>query len=583
MSQNLTTPFIRDDAPFSSDQRSWLAGFVAAIQTRLLASDDVKAEGGRVNILFGSQTGNAEELAHSAAEVARGQRLTPVVQGLDEVTLEEFALMKHVIITTSTYGEGEMPDNAQLFWDGLTASTMPRLEEMQFAVLAIGDTGYDGFCQAGKFFDMRLEQLGAKRLADRLDCDVDFEGAASEWIGRTLPMVQPEPGSGGGGAAPAGPAPKPALPGSSRKNPFASRLLTNRLLSGGDSGKDIRHFEFDLTDSGLQYEAGDALGVIPVNEPELVQLLLDRIGAKAETPVTGQALPLGDLLLRQYEICTPSKDLLLTIGKNTANEEMQYVLRHDDKETLDAWLWGKDVLDLLMLDPQRSIGVEEFLQWLRPLQHRAYSISSSGRKHADQVHLTVAAVRYTKTGRARGGVCSTYMADRIAQDDRPQIFFSPNKSFRTPANPEVPMIMVGPGTGIAPFRAFLQEREVGGAKGRNWLFFGDQHRSSDFVYEDELSAWLRGGTLSRLDLAFSRDQQEKIYVQTRMRENAKDLYAWLEEGAHFYICGDASRMARDVDDALHEIVAAQAGITSDRAIEYVNALKKDRRYVRDVY
>ncbi len=583
MSQNLTTPFIRDDAPFSSDQRSWLAGFVAAIQTRLLASDDVKAEGGRVNILFGSQTGNAEELAHSAAEVARGQRLTPVVQGLDEVTLEEFALMKHVIIATSTYGEGEMPDNAQLFWDGLTASTMPRLEEMQFAVLAIGDTGYDGFCQAGKFFDMRLEQLGAKRLADRLDCDVDFEGAASEWIGRTLPMVQPEPGSGGGGAAPAGPAPKPALPGSSRKNPFASRLLTNRLLSGGDSGKDIRHFEFDLTDSGLQYEAGDALGVIPVNEPELVQLLLDRIGAKAETPVTGQALPLGDLLLRQYEICTPSKDLLLTIGKNTANEEMQYVLRHDDKETLDAWLWGKDVLDLLMLDPQRSIGVEEFLQWLRPLQHRAYSISSSGRKHADQVHLTVAAVRYTKTGRARGGVCSTYMADRIAQDDRPQIFFSPNKSFRTPANPEVPMIMVGPGTGIAPFRAFLQEREVGGAKGRNWLFFGDQHRSSDFVYEDELSAWLRGGTLSRLDLAFSRDQQEKIYVQTRMRENAKDLYAWLEEGAHFYICGDASRMARDVDDALHEIVAAQAGITSDRAIEYVNALKKDRRYVRDVY
>lgn len=587
MSQNLKTPFIPDDAPFSHDQKAWLSGFMAALHTRLLASDShAKPAGGLVNILFGSQTGNAENLANQAADVARAQGLAPVVQGLDEVSLEDFAQMKHVLIATSTYGEGEMPDNAQLFWEGLSASTMPRLEDMQFAVLAIGDTGYDGFCQAGKYLDMRLEQLGAKRIAERIDCDVDYEAAATAWIEATLPLVQPEPGSGGAaGAAASGskPAAKPSLPGSSRKNPLASRLLTNRTLSGEGSGKDIRHFEFDLSGSGLHYEAGDALGVIPVNDPALVQLLLDRLGVAGDTAVAGQQQSLGELLLRQYEISTPSRDLIQAIGQQTHNEELRHVLQHDDKEALEAWLWGKDVLDLLLLDPARAIGVDELLQWLRPLQHRAYSISSSGTMHPDQVHLTVAAVRYQRAGRQRGGVCSTYMADRIAQGDQPQIFFSPNKAFRVPANPDLPAIMVGPGTGIAPFRAFLQEREASGAQGRNWLFFGDQHRASDFIYEDELTAWLDKGTLHRLDLAFSRDQQEKIYVQTRMRENGKELYAWLQEGGHFYVCGDASRMAKDVDDALHQLVAEQAGISPDKAVEYINALKKDKRYVRDVY
>lgn len=586
MSQNLKTPFIPVEAPFSHDQKAWLSGFIAAMHTRLLESGDTgKPAGGLVNILFGSQTGNAEGLANQAADVARGQGLAPLVQGLDEVTLEDFAQMKHVIIATSTYGEGEMPDNAQLFWEGLSASTMPRLEEMQFAILAIGDTGYDGFCQAGKYIDMRLEQLGAKRLADRLDCDVDYEAIATEWIDATMPLVQPEPGTGAaagaGGSAKA--APKASVPGSSRKNPLASRLLTNRRLSAAESGKDIRHFEFDLTGSGLSYEAGDALGVIPVNDASLVQLLLDRVGAKADSAISGQSQALGDLLLRQYEISTPSKDLIQAIGKQTRNEELRHVLQHDDKEALDAWLWGKDVLDLLLLDPERAISAEELLQWLRPLQHRAYSISSSGKMHTDQVHLTVAAVRYQNAGRQRGGVCSTYMSDRIGEQDQPQIFFSPNKAFRVPTNTDVPMIMVGPGTGIAPFRAFLQEREITGAKGKNWLFFGDQHRASDFIYEDELTQWLQAGTLNRLDLAFSRDQKEKIYVQTRMRENGKDLYAWLEEGGHFYVCGDASRMAKDVDDALHEVIAQHAGITADRATEYVNTLKKDKRYVRDVY
>ncbi|MFT4269048.1 MAG: sulfite reductase subunit alpha, partial [Xenophilus sp.] len=389
--------------------------------------------------------------------------------------------------------------------------------------------------------------------------------------------------TGPGAPAPAKAPARPALPGSSRKSPLAARLRVNRRLSGAGSGKDIRHFEFDLTGSGLAYEAGDALGVIPVNDPALVQLLLDRIGARADVAVPGHDQPLGELLLRQFEICTPSKDLIQAIGQDTANEELRHVLRHDDKESLEAWLWGKDVLDLLQLDPGRAVGAEQLLKWLRPLQHRAYSISSSGRMHPERVHLTVAAVRYTQAGRARGGVCSTYMADRVGADDRPQVFFSPNKSFRVPASGDAPMIMVGPGTGIAPFRAFLQEREATGAKGRNWLFFGDQRRAEDFIYEEELSAWLASGTLGRLDLAFSRDQKEKVYVQTRMRENGHELYAWLEEGGHFYVCGDASRMAKDVDDALHALIAEHAGITPERAVEYVNALKKDKRYVRDVY
>lgn len=581
-------PYIPEDAPFNGEQKYWLAGFLAGLHSRLLVLEDKQtapAAGAGANtqlhILFGSQTGNAEALAQSAAKAARAKGLVPVVQALGEVDIDVFATMRHVLIVTSTYGEGEMPDNAQLFWQALSASTAPRLEQMHFAVLAIGDTGYDGFCQAGKFFDMRLEQLGAKRVFDRIDCDIDYEEPSGEWIGNAMPQFAASAGSSGTALESAPEA--PVIPGSNKQNPYAAALVTNRRLSGEQSAKDIRHFEFDLSDSGLKYEAGDALGVIPVNDAELVSLLLSELKADYETPVPGFDRNLGDLLTYQFEISEPSRKLIEWVGQNTTNQELLHVLQHDDKDTLANWLWGKDTLDLLQLDLKRTLSVPELVAMLRPLQHRAYSISSSSKAHPNQVHLTIASVRYHSGGRERKGVCSSYLAERVRRGEKPAIFISPNKAFRVPQNNSAPLIMVGPGTGIAPFRAFLQERQAIGADGKNWLFFGDQHQEHDYIYADELAGWQQSGLLTHLDLAFSRDQEEKIYVQNRMLEKGAELYAWLQEGAYFYVCGDASRMAKDVDAALYEVVRQFGGLSSERAAAYIDQLKKDKRYLRDVY
>ncbi|MEA5102133.1 sulfite reductase subunit alpha [Pantoea sp. S18] len=579
-------PYIPEDAPFNGEQKYWLAGFLAGLHSRLLVLEDKQsapAAGAntQLHILFGSQTGNAEALSQTAAKAARAKGLVPVVQALGEVDLDVFATMRHVLIVTSTYGEGEMPDNAQLFWNAISASTAPRLEQMHFAVLAIGDTGYDGFCQAGKFIDMRLEQLGAKRVTDRIDCDIDFEEPSSEWIGTAMPQFAASAGSSGNALESAPEA--PVIPGSNKQNPYAAALATNKRLSAEESAKDIRHFEFDLTDSGLKYEAGDALGVIPVNDASLVSLLLTQLKADYETPVPGFDRNLGDLLTYQFEISEPSRKLIEWVGQNTTNQELRHVLQHDDKDTLAVWLWGKDTLDLLQLELTRSLSVPEFVAMLRPLQHRAYSISSSSKAHPNQVHLTIASVRYHSGGRERKGVCSTYLAERVRRGEKPAIFISPNKAFRVPSNGNAPLIMVGPGTGIAPFRAFLQERQATGAEGKNWLFFGDQHQAHDYIYEEELQAWQEKGLLTNLDLAFSRDQEEKIYVQNRMLEKGAELYAWLQDGAYFYVCGDASRMAKDVDAALYEVVRQFGGLSSERAAAYVDQLKKDKRYLRDVY
>ncbi len=585
----MTTPFIPLDAPFTDDQRSWLAGFLAGMQTRLFSggpADDAGTAGAApvLHVLYGSQTGNAEAVAEDAAAAARTHGFAPVVCALDDMDLDRFASAGHVLIVTSTYGEGEMPDNAELFWDALSAESAPRLEHMHFAVLALGDTGYDGFCQAGKLLDTRLEQLGAQRIVPRVDCDVDFEDAAAAWISETMPLVAAVEGIVGPGS-PAAPAPAaPARPKSrwTRKNPYPATLTTNRVLSGAGSAKEIRHYEFALGESGIEYEAGDALNVVPLNDPALVQALLDRLQLDGSVVPAGFGSTLTHLLTYDFEITAPSVDLLEEIEKRTRNEELTYVLRHGDKAALDEWLWGRDILDVLLLEPAPELSAEEFLSLLRPLQHRAYSISSSPNACDGSVHLTVASVRYGDDDRERHGVCSTYLADRVG-DGTVGIFVTKNKAFRVPSDDTAPMIMVGPGTGIAPFRGFLQERRARGATGKNWLFFGDQRRDCDYIYENELAEFTASGVLTRLDLAFSRDQAEKIYVQTRMTEHGAELFAWLEEGGHFYICGDASRMAKDVDAALHAIVAEHGGMSPEQAAEYVTALKREKRYVRDVY
>ena len=571
------------DAPFSADQKSWLSGFLAgvkAVQTSTL--EDSKQSKNNpdnvLNILFGTQTGNAEGLALETADVAKTYGLDTKVQGLDEVDIKDFQNMKNVIVSIATYGEGEMPDNAELFWKDLVSPEMPKLPEMRFGVLALGDTGYDEFCQAGKLIDMRLEQLGASRIISRQDCDVDYEDIAASWISDAVPKLT-------NNLSRSDSIEKSTRVRSewNRKNPFPARLSLNKLLSKNGSGKEIRHYEVDISDSGIEYSAGDVINVLPVNNSTLVSLIIERLDIDPSFIPNGKEQSLEVLLTSYYEISTPGKKLVTYLEEKLNNESLSKVAKNSDKKALSDYLWGKDILDLLNIDPDFHFDVDELLSNLKPLQHRAYSISSSPKKYPDSVHMTISSVRWLTNNRDHLGVCSTYLADRVNDDQKVKIFMSPNKAFRIPENHETPMIMVGPGTGIAPFRAFLDEREILGASGQNWLFFGDQTREFDFIYENEFSEKLKKGILTKLDLAFSRDQDEKIYVQDRMLESSAELFRWLEKGAYFYVCGDALRMAKDVDATLRKIIEMEGNMTSEKADAYVNNLKKEKRYLRDVY
>ncbi|MFD7136920.1 sulfite reductase subunit alpha [Streptomyces sp. NPDC059894] len=582
-----TGSLIPADAPFSAEQEAWLAGFLAGIAAAGRqdgAAGDPPAA--TVDVLFGTQTGNAEFLAGELVAGARARGLGGTATALDAVTPEKLASMSHVLVVTSTYGEGEMPDNAGLFWEALQAGTAPRLEGLRYAVLGLGDRGYDDFCQAAKLIDTRLEQLGATRVHDRVDCDVDFEEPAAAWTAAVLDRVAAETGATGttgtgtgtGPTAEASPRPRSTW---NKRNPYRSRLAVNRLLSAPRSAKEIRHYEFDLGDSGITYEAGDALAVVPVNDDTLVGALLEQLGASGDEEVDGR--PLAEVLRGEREIRTPSKELVADLVERAPSSDLASVVAHGDRSDLDSWLWGRDVFDLLRDAGAAAPGLDELLPFLRPLQARQYSISSSPLAHPDRIHLTVASVRYGTPHRRYEGVASTYLADRVGEDAPVGVYLQPNASFGVPADDDAPMVMIGPGTGIAPFRGFLHERAARGASGRNWLFFGDQHRATDFVYEDELTELRQRGVLTELDLAFSRDQAEKVYVQTRMRERSRELYAWLEDGAHVYVCGDASRMAKDVEAALLGVIAEQRGRGDDDAAEYLAGLRRAKRYVRDVY
>lgn len=590
-----TGSLIPVDAPFSAAQESWLAGFIAGIAAagkKVAASAPTTT----IDVLFGTQTGNAEFLADELVAGAKARGLGGRASALDAVTPEHLAEMSHVLVVTSTYGEGEMPDNAGLFWDAIQASTVPRLEGLQYAVLGLGDTSYDEFCQAGKLLDTRFEQLGATRIHDRVDCDVDFEDPAALWTAAVLDRLAAEAGAtaapgattGGGagdGAAATGGAgaSRASRPGSqwNKRNPYPSRLVENRLLSSPRSAKEIRHYEFDLGDSGIEYAAGDALAVVPVNDEVFVADLLEHVGANGGEAFDGR--PITEVLRTDREIRTPSKDLIADLVQRAPSSELAAVVAHGDKHELDRWLWGRDVLDLLRDAGPAAPGLDELLPNLRPLQARQYSISSSPLAHPDRIHLTIASVRYGDPHRMYAGVASTFLADRVDPDGTVDVYLQPNASFGVPADESAPMIMIGPGTGVAPFRGFLHERAVSGATGRNWLFFGDQHRDTDFVYQDELTELQEQGVLDRLDLAFSRDQAEKVYVQTRMLERSAELFAWLEDGGHVYVCGDASRMAKDVEAALLQVIRTGRARGEDDAQAYLADMRRAKRYVRDVY
>ncbi len=579
----MKAPFIPQNAPYNDTQRAWLGGFFAGMHSHMLhsAGSVNQADARTLHILYGTQTGNSESLANDAANAAKKHGLQPVVKSMDEVEIGQLPQMQYLLIITSTYGEGAMPDNAEMLWEAANSDAAPRLDNVNYSVLALGDTSYDLFCQAGIDWDNKLAALGAKRLFDRVDCDVDFETPAEKWLSEVIPLMA-EGASTVAVVDTETPSTKSAF---NRKNPFPAKMRVNRIVTALDSSKETRHYEISIDGSGLSYEAGDALCVIPTNCPDLVAQIIKAIGCTGaeDEPVNGELMKLSDALRTHFEIKLPGKELIEEIASRSGDQELNALLLSGDKEKLSDYLWGRDILDLLLQFPGVEFSAAEFLRLLKPLQHRAYSISSSGKKHPDSVHLTVASVRYDAHGRQHKGVCSTYLADLVNEETDVRIFFTPNNNFRVPADDSLPMIMVGPGTGIAPFRAFLQEREFRQAPGKNWLFFGDRNASTDFIYRDEIEAMQANGLLTKLDLAFSRDQAEKIYVQDRMKEHGAELYAWLEQGGYFFVCGDAYRMAKDVDQALHDVIREHGKKTLVEAVEYVNQLKKDKRYVRDVY
>lgn len=564
-------PVIPENAPFNAAQRVWLNGYLAGIlgsaMAAATAAESAKPKP-RVVLMFASQSGNAQSLAEQFGRELEAKGFdAPVLSAADH---EEIDLTKErqLLVIASTWGEGDPPDNGVEFWKKLSAAQHPRLESLRYSVLALGDSNYLDFCAMGKRFDARFEELGATRMSSRMDCDVDYEELAAAWftgVQKKLDSAE-EPVAAVAGGSERGPE-------YSKKNPFPATLLVNRRLNAAESERDTRHFEISLEGSGLSYEVGDVLGIYPENCPEMVDEILDALACDGEEAVTtpdGADAPLRLALRKHYAITLPPRKFVNQFGERVG-------------ESVAEFAAGREIVDLLLAYPGHGLGAADFVGMLGKLTPRLYSIASSPNAHPDQVHLTVARVSYESHGRARKGATSTFLSDRVGEGGEVAVFTQPAKHFKLPENPDTPIIMVGPGTGIAPFRAFLEERRVSAVAGGNWLFFGNPHRKTDFFYEDELTEMAADGFLTRLDTAWSRDQDGKIYVQHRLLENAAELWRWLDAGAHFYVCGDAKRMAKDVDATLHSIIELQGGMDEEAAAEFVAAMKKDHRYQRDVY
>jgi sulfite reductase (NADPH) flavoprotein alpha-component len=539
------------------------------------------AEIADITVLVGSQTGNSEALAEQLHSLAAGRGLKTAVKKMGDYKLPQLKAEKNLLVIVSTYGEGEPPDNAKELVEYLFSKRAPSLKQMHFAVLGLGDSGYEFFCKTGIDFDRRLEELGATRIHPRVDCDVDYEPSAEAWMDAVLNELSLRLEANAQTAEPASP-PVAGTSVYSRKHPFPALLLENIVLNGRGSPKETHHLEFSLEGSGLTYEPGDVLGVYPTNAPDVIDALLQTLhfgGTEWVTLDDGHDGFLYDALFRHYEITAITRPVMQKYALLANNQKLDQLLH--DKQKLSDYLYGREMIDLVTDFPAGDLSPQAFVGCLRKLPPRLYSIASSLKQHPDEVHITVAAVRYRSHGRDRKGVGSTFLAERIDEEATIPIYIDRNNNFKLPADPATPIIMIGPGTGIAPFRAFVEEREAVGAPGKNWLFFGDQHFETDFLYQAEWLRYLQHGVLTRMNVAFSRDQEQKIYVQHRMAEHGKELYAWLQEGAHLYVCGDEKRMAHDVHDALLKIVAAEIG--ADNAEDYVANLQKAKRYQRDVY
>jgi sulfite reductase (NADPH) flavoprotein alpha-component len=575
-----------------SKQIIWLSGYFTGLGSNgkelNLEDNQIKPEKSvnknLLTILYGSRSGNSQTIAEKLADKFNSNGISSKCFDMNDYPNKNLKSEKNIIVIVSTHGEGVPPTSAEEFYEFIHSKRAPKMKTMNYAVCALGDSSYEFFCKTGADFDKRFEELGATRLLERNDCDVDFEDSSELWIdkvyGAFIPVLKADIRLTTESIHKKSTSEKPSE--YNKKNPFKALVLDKILLSGRGSQKENYHIELSVEGSGLKYKPGDALGIIPVNSPPLVDRLIDLKKFNAETIINNGvgSKSLRDILLHHYEISTLTKDVLSNYATITDNKQLHKII--NDNTLLRDYIYGRDVLDLLNDFPAR-FEPDELVGILRKLQPRLYSITSSQLAYEDEVHLIIGTVRYNGKGGLKEGVCSTYLSDRINIDDLLPVYIDHNPNFKLPENPETPVIMIGPGTGVAPFRGFVQEREANGSTGKNWLFFGDQYFTTDFLYQTEWQKYLKQGILTKMDVAFSKDSSEKIYVQHRMMQHAKDIYSWLQEGAHIYVCGDSKNMAPDVFKAVTKIVEDEGEISNEKALEYMRNMQKARRYHEDVY
>ncbi|MDM2760756.1 NADPH-dependent assimilatory sulfite reductase flavoprotein subunit [Citrobacter sp. Cpo148] len=572
---------------FTPAQLAWVSGYFWGVLNQQPGSNAVApapvAEMPGITLISASQTGNARRVAEALRDDLIAAKLNVTLINAGDYKFKQIANEKLLIVVASTQGEGEPAEEAVALHKFLFSKKAPKLDNTAFAVFGLGDTSYEFFCQAGKDFDAKLAELGGERLLDRVDADVEYQADAAQWRARLVDVLKAR--------APAAPSVQVAASGAvnevhtspyTKEAPLTASLAVNQKITGRDSEKDVRHIEIDLGDSGLRYQPGDALGVWYQNDPALVKELVELLWLKGDEPVTveGKTLSLAEALQWHFELTVNTGNIVENYATLTRSETLLPLV--GDKAQLQHYAATTPIVDMVRFSPAQ-LDAQALVELLRPLTPRLYSIASSQAEVESEVHVTVGVVRYEIEGRARAGGASSFLADRVEEEGEVRVFIEHNDNFRLPANPQTPVIMIGPGTGIAPFRAFMQQRAADGAEGKNWLFFGNPHFTEDFLYQVEWQRYVKEGVLSRIDLAWSRDQKEKVYVQDKLRQQGAELWRWINDGAHIYVCGDANRMAKDVEQALLEVIAEFGGMDIEAADEFLSELRIERRYQRDVY